>query len=511
MRAPGRRTLAIVRTKAGRYTLEDRVMDGPGWSYWCGTDGLLRRPVGLLVLDAGHPFEDDVVAAARASAAVEDARFQRVLDVLTDDEGTCLVIEWVSGSTVEELLADGPLADVESWRVALEVARALGAAQAHALRHGALTPRWVLRGDGGRVRILGMCVAAALHGAGPDGPLPLDPACDVQGLGMLLYAMLTARWPGDPAQCALPAAPLQGGRPVRPSLVRAGVPTALDDLVARALGLGRGPVPASAGEIVAALEAAGRQMRHFDASEPVPLDAEQLAALVDTGYVERVSAELALGPGASAPAEPTGHRLALLGWLAGLASAALVVSGLWLVGRPDPAPPNPHSTGSSSPSSSTATSAEPTGAIVPIVAVTDFDPPPGNGTENPGQVKLAWDGSATTAWHTVTYFRRADLGGLKPGVGLLVDLGSPQTVGAVRLRLVGHGTSVQLLASAQAGTVLDDFTPVAQAQNTGELVTLRPSIELHQRYLLIWLTRLPLAPDSVDYIGGIADIEVHRS
>ena len=168
--ARSRRTLAGVRTKAGRYNLEDRVLDGPGWSYWCGTDGLLRRPVGVLVLDPDHPYVDDVVAAARASAAVEDARVQRVLDVLTDDEGTCLVIEWVAGSTVEELLADGPLADVESWRVTLEAARALAAAQARGLRHGALTPRWVLRGDGGRVRVLGLCVAAALRGTGADGP-----------------------------------------------------------------------------------------------------------------------------------------------------------------------------------------------------------------------------------------------------------------------------------------------------------------------------------------------------
>jgi hypothetical protein len=500
-----------VRIKAGRYSLEDRVLDGPAWSYWCGADGLLRRPVGILALDVDHPYVDDVVAAARASAAVEDARVQRVLDVLTDDEGTCLVIEWVPGSTVEELLADGPLADVESWRVTLEVARALAAAQARGLRHGGLTPRWVLRGDGGRVRVLGMCVAGALRGAGPDGPEVLDPACDARALGLLLYAALTARWPGDPADCALPAAPLQGGRPVRPSLVRAGVPAVLDDIAARTLGLARGAVLTTAADVVAELEVAGRRMRGFDASEPVALDAEQLAGLVDTGYVERVSAELAAGAAPQEPGQRRGHRLALLGWLAGIVSAALVAAGLWAFGRADTPPPAARASHSSSPSSSTASSAAPTGAIVPIVAVKDFDPPPGNGSENPTQVKLAWDDDPSTAWHTVTYFRRPDLGGLKPGVGLLVDLGSAQTVGAVRLRLVGHGTSVQLLAAAQPGTVLDDFTPVAQANNTGELVTLRPGIPLHQRYLLVWLTRLPLAPDGVDYAGGIADIEVHSS
>jgi len=84
-------------------------------------------------------------------------------------------------------------------------------------------------------------------------------------------------------------------------------------------------------------------------------------------------------------------------------------------------------------------------------------------------------------------------------------------VGAVRLRLVGHGTGVQLLAGAQPGTVLDDFTLVARADDAGQVVTLRPTLPLHQRYLLIWLTVLPLAPDGVDDQGGIADIEVHSS
>ncbi len=503
-----------MRIKAGRYTLEDRVLDGAGWSYWRGDDGLLRRPVGLLVLEPDHPHADEVVAAARSSAAVEDPRIQRVLDVLTDDEGTCLVIEWTTGSTVEELLADGPLADIESWRVSLEVARALASAHARGLRHGALAPRWVLRGDGGRVRVLGLCVAAALAGAGPDGPDPNEDRCDVHGLGELLYAALTARWPGDPAACALPAAPMQGGRPVRPSRVRAGVPQALDDIAARALDLtARGTPLGTAGDVAAALEAAGHRMRHFDASEPVDLDAEQLAQLVDTGYVERVTAELANDPRRPVTGTPRRHRLALVGWVTGLVAVALVGSGLWLVGRPAPATTaRPGSSSSSGPTSSAAASAEPTGALVPIAAVKDFDPPPdGNGTENPDQVRLAWDGNPKTAWHTVTYFKRANLGGLKAGVGLLVDLGSLQTVGAVRLTLVGHGTSVELRVAAQYGPSADDYARVAEATATGEVVTLRPQLQQQTRYLLIWLTKLPLAPDGVNYSGGVAEIEVHRS
>ena len=42
------------------------------------------------------------------------------------------------------------------------------------------------------------------------------------------------------------------------------------------------------------------------------------------------------------------------------------------------------------------------------------------------------------------------LGGLKSGVGLLVDLGKPTEVGQVRLTLLGSPTSLQILAAPGA-------------------------------------------------------------
>ena len=53
--------------------------------------------------------------------------------------------------------------------------------------------------------------------------------------------------------------------------------------------------------------------------------------------------------------------------------------------------------------------------------VTSFDPPPGGGDEQPGAVPNAFDDDLTSAWSTERY-ETAALGGLKTGVGLLVDL-----------------------------------------------------------------------------------------
>ena len=270
---------------------------------------------------------------------------------------------------------------------------------------------------------------------------------------MLLYAALTARWPGDPAACALPAAPLQGGRPVRPQPGPGRRP--------RRAGRHRRPRPRARPARGRAAVHAGRRRRRAGvgraaacATSTRPSRSRSTPSSSPRWSTPATSSgSPPSSPTTGAPRRPAGRSPAAparAGWSAS-SPRSLVASGLWLVGRPaataaaDPAraragsPVVEHSVvgradrGASSRSSRSRTSTH----------------PPGNGTENPAQVKLAWDGNPTTAWHTVTYFRRPDLGGLKPGVGLLVDLGSPQTVGAVRLRLVGHGTSVQLRAAAQ--------------------------------------------------------------
>ena len=61
-------------------------------------------------------------------------------------------------------------------------------------------------------------------------------AIDAVGLANLLYAALTARWPGRAVDSALPPAPYTEGHLRTPRQVRGGVPREVDEVVAQALG-----------------------------------------------------------------------------------------------------------------------------------------------------------------------------------------------------------------------------------------------------------------------------------
>lgn len=224
----------------GRYRLEDRHGAGRGWVTWKGTDEKLRRAVTVLTFSAGFGRVTDTMTAARAVGRLTDARLTRVFDMAGEEDHPYLVTEWVGGDSLDDLLAGGPLDPRHAARIIAQSADALASAHATGLAHLCLNPeslRWTAAG----LKIVGLGTDAALAGVTADDPA----ATDTQALGRLLYGALTARWPGG-TWPSLPAAPAVGGRSYRPRQVRAGVPTALDEVCCGAVwpdGRGRPGLP----------------------------------------------------------------------------------------------------------------------------------------------------------------------------------------------------------------------------------------------------------------------------
>ena len=191
--------------------------------------------------------------------------------------------------------------------------------------------------------------------------------------------------------------------------------------------------------------------------------------------------------------------LSLAGWLGGIALllVAMVIAFKMGVGT------TPDTTGKQ-----TATGSGATPTPIKPVSVADFDPEGSPSSENPEQVGNATDGNPDTGWRTSTYRGNSHLGGLKSGVGLLLDLGRDRSVSSLRVQLAGVPTSMEAwVAPAKTGaapTSLAGLQKVSAFRATQETATLRFDHRVTTRYVVLWLTDLPAV--SGGYRGEVREL-----
>src|SRR6202000_2658161 len=94
---------------AGRYRLVDQMVMGNGWPLGRAMDETLARPVSVLTFAPGFPRIPQVVTAARAASRLTDPRMAQVFDVEDGGGQAYIVLEWVSGDSLAELVESGPL------------------------------------------------------------------------------------------------------------------------------------------------------------------------------------------------------------------------------------------------------------------------------------------------------------------------------------------------------------------------------------------------------------------
>ncbi len=227
-------------TLAGRYRVAELLAETPGdggvAQTWRAIDEVLSRSVVVHVLAADDPRVDNLLEASRRAATAADVRFIRVLDALRDDGVAYVVREWVAGRSLGALLADGPLPPQQAGLLVREVSEAIARAHDQGLSHERLDPDAVVVTDTGAIKIVGLATQAALSGPRSDEETGTDPQReDAVGIGRLLYAALTARWPAGP-RSGLNAAPRAAdGTLLSPRQCRAGVPRSLDEITERVL------------------------------------------------------------------------------------------------------------------------------------------------------------------------------------------------------------------------------------------------------------------------------------
>ncbi|WP_194913442.1 protein kinase [Catenulispora rubra] len=529
----------------GRYRL-DRVLHTTGPAItWLATDEKLNRPNRIHLLRSDQPRAEAFMAAARAAAAMADNHFVQVLDAVPDEGLYYVITEWLhDGHTLGEVLSGGPVPVTEAVRITTELARAITEAHDQGLAHLRLSPKTVLRTDTGEVKILDLCLAAALTGTVSRDPL----GTDLSAIGELAYALLTGRRPQQP-------------EPVRPSELRSEVTPQLDDVVLRILGDGpAGPQYQTPTEVADALAQLPRP--RYEAPLPstpqtAPLRHQQTTVMpAMPAGTARTTAMPQVAPSYQpAPPRPTAHgaparpgsydedeyrprgggsgaghsgsrgsdhggggggrnssALIGIGALAAVAAVALLAYTMFNNSGSKGNQNAGNTSTSNSQAATTGSSQAPASTDVTAASVSVYDED--NGKEGSGY--LVGGQLTDKGWVTNQYCGpNPTHSGNPKSTGLIFDLGSVKSISSATVTIGTAGAAMEMQAADASVTQVPALVPgsapagfksIATTDAGGTTVTLKAASPVSTRFVLIWFNKsLPPVANPDKTIGCAKD------
>jgi hypothetical protein len=480
---------------AERYQLEEHVNnDSAGRQVWRGIDVILRRPVAMVLRHPGGDSAVEMLQAAVAASRVIHPNLAGVYDAIDEQDRAYVVREWVDGESLRDLVAaEGPLDPARAIAIAHSVADALTAVHATGMIHGNVHPGSTLIADDGRV------VLADARADAADST-----ESDIRAVGGILYFALTGHWPHtEVGDSALPDANRDSaGNPAAPRQIRAGIPAYLDDLT---------------------MDLLDRRVA-APASDALTAELGRLDAAADDEEYEDVGPLRFVQSGSSSSSEPIRSAPKIMVGVGALIVIAIIglVFGIRAINKTSNSTDagNIPVTQPTNAGDSTVQQPAPVPQKIKITPdmVRMVDPPRGERLDG-DQAKYTIDGNPATVWETSKY-NTAPFGGLKPGMGVLINLGEKRSLSEVQVTTSAPGATIDVrTGSSDPGDssngdekIAKDFKSLSdeKPEKSSGTKWYFSGFDPNQKYqyVLVFLTELPRAEDGDRFQISVSEIEL---
>jgi serine/threonine-protein kinase len=250
-----------------KYKIIEKLGEGGMGEVYKAEDPAQLRMVAIKVLSKRQHDDPNArtrfIQEAQAASAINHPNIVTIYEIGETDEHAYIVMEYVDGRTLRNLITEGSLASELILKITLQICEAMGEAHERRIIHRDIKPENILLTNRLQVKLLdfGLAKKLALRGQEPGGPAiverltesgavvgtlsymspeqlrdeTLDERTDLFSFGIVLYEMITGRLPfagGNPFEVV---ASILKDRAIKITRLPADIPQGMNAIVMRLL------------------------------------------------------------------------------------------------------------------------------------------------------------------------------------------------------------------------------------------------------------------------------------